>query len=204
MIIMIIMVRKLDKMWIHIYEEKRRKAVVWLILDLSPTNSIHKYVDQNGSATMLAARRLADFAPEVNLRNLLCAGDEAHKQGIHPGFETQGICHQKFKTGVSLPPPPRKEKKCITRNIRFDSEMVSGQIKESKKKIVKRIINLGKFFCGQYGKHRKFQIAMHILLSLKLLLCLTRSGPNIEFFKMFASYASFCIQQTFGYEAVNM
>ena len=108
--------------------------------------------------------------------------------------------------GITAPPPPspRKEKKCITRNIRFDSEMVSGQIKESKKKIVKRIINLVEFFCGQYGKHRKFQIAMYILLSLKLLLCLTRSGPNIEFFKMFASYASFCIQQTFGYEAVNM
>ena len=43
-------------------------------------------------------------APEVNLRNSLHASDKAAKWGIHPGFETQGRCHQKSKTGVSVAP----------------------------------------------------------------------------------------------------
>ena len=34
----------------------------------------------------------------------LCTGDEACKQGIHPGFETHGRCHPKSKTGVSVAP----------------------------------------------------------------------------------------------------
>ena len=32
------------------------------------------------------------------------AGEKARKRGIHPGFETQGRCHQKSKTGVSVAP----------------------------------------------------------------------------------------------------
>ena len=36
-----------------------------------------KYVDQNGSTAMLAVKRSADVAPEVNERNLLRTGDEA-------------------------------------------------------------------------------------------------------------------------------
>ena len=44
----------------------------------------------------------AGVTPEVNLRNLLCSGEKADKQGIHPGFETQGRRHQKSKTGVSV------------------------------------------------------------------------------------------------------
>ena len=31
-------------------------------------------------------------------------GDEAHKQEIHPGFETQRIHHQKSKTWISVAP----------------------------------------------------------------------------------------------------
>ena len=49
---------------------------------------------------MLVAKSSADVAPMVNLRIPLRTDDEAHKQGIHPGFETQGRCHQKSKTGV--------------------------------------------------------------------------------------------------------
>ena len=52
--------------------------------------------------TMLAIKRSAGVAPEVNLRNPLCTGQTAHKQGIHSGFETQGKCHQKSLTGVSV------------------------------------------------------------------------------------------------------
>ena len=39
---------------------------------------VRKYVDKNGSAAMLAAKRSAGIAPEVNLRILLCTGDKAH------------------------------------------------------------------------------------------------------------------------------
>ena len=40
---------------------------------------VHKYVDKNGSAAMLAAKRSAGLAPEVNLRSPLHAGDDLHK-----------------------------------------------------------------------------------------------------------------------------
>ena len=56
-----------------------------------------KYVDQEGSVAMLATTTSAGVAPEVNLRNPLYAGNEAHKQGIHPGFKTEGRSHQESK-----------------------------------------------------------------------------------------------------------
>ena len=49
---------------------------------------------QNGSVAMLATKRSAGVAPEVNLRNPLHAGDKAHKEGNYPDFEPQGRCHQ--------------------------------------------------------------------------------------------------------------
>ena len=42
---------------------------------------ICKYVDENSLAAMLAAKRSAGVAPDVNLRILLCVGNKAHKQG---------------------------------------------------------------------------------------------------------------------------
>ena len=57
---------------------------------------------------MLAIRRSAGVASEVNLRNLLHAGKKACRQGIHPGFETQGRYHQKSKTEVDLSVVPQK------------------------------------------------------------------------------------------------
>ena len=53
---------------------------------------------------MLATKRSAGVAPDVNLRNLLHAGNETCKHGIHYGFETQSRHHQKSKTGVSVAP----------------------------------------------------------------------------------------------------
>ena len=41
------------------------------------------------SSAMVAIKRSAGVAPEVNLWNLLHEGEEAHKQRIHPGFETE-------------------------------------------------------------------------------------------------------------------
>ena len=55
--------------------------------------NVCKYVDQDSSAAMLAAKRSAGDTSEVNLRNPLCTCDKAWKQGIHPGFETQGRRH---------------------------------------------------------------------------------------------------------------
>ena len=48
--------------------------------------------------------RPAGVAPQVNLRNPLHTGEKACKSGIHSGFEAQGRCHQKSKTGVSVAP----------------------------------------------------------------------------------------------------
>ena len=53
---------------------------------------------------MLATKKLAGGAPEMNVRNPLHAGVEAYKWGIHSGFETTGRLHQKSKAGVSEAP----------------------------------------------------------------------------------------------------
>ena len=47
---------------------------------------------------MLATKRSADITLKMDLRNPLCTGDKACKQGIHSGFETQSRRHQKYKT----------------------------------------------------------------------------------------------------------
>ena len=47
---------------------------------------------------MLAVKRSAGVAAEVNLRNPLYADNKAGKQGIHPGFEIQDRCLHKSKT----------------------------------------------------------------------------------------------------------
>ena len=52
---------------------------------------------------MLATKRSAGVAPDINLRYPLCIGHKACKSGIDPSFETQGICHQKSIT-VSVAP----------------------------------------------------------------------------------------------------
>ena len=58
-----------------------------------------KYVDQKGLAAMLTSIQSAGVKPEVNLR----IKKWESMQGIHPGFETQGKCHQKSKTGYHWP-----------------------------------------------------------------------------------------------------
>ena len=51
---------------------------------------LYQYMDQKCSAAMLAVKMSVVVVPEINLRNPLTIGDKAHKQGICPGFETQG------------------------------------------------------------------------------------------------------------------
>ena len=65
---------------------------------------VHKYVDWNGLAAMLATKRSAGVAPEVNLRFPLHSGTKHTGKGIHSGFETQGRHHQKSEIGVSVAP----------------------------------------------------------------------------------------------------
>ena len=43
------------------------------------TMLVHKYVDENGSAAILAAKRSTGVAREVNLRIPFCTGDGACK-----------------------------------------------------------------------------------------------------------------------------
>ena len=62
---------------------------------------ICRYVDWKGLATMLTSIQSAGVTPEVNLRNSLHAGNKAHKQGIHPGFETQGSITKVQNRGIS-------------------------------------------------------------------------------------------------------
>ena len=54
-------------------------------------------------------KRSAGVTPEVNLRNPVYIGDDALKQRIDPGFETQGRRHQKSKTGVPVAPQNRTD-----------------------------------------------------------------------------------------------
>ena len=60
-----------------------------------------KYMVREDSAAMLGTKKSAGATPEVNLRNPLHAGHKAHKEGIHPGFETQGGSPK--NRGVSSP-----------------------------------------------------------------------------------------------------
>ena len=53
---------------------------------------------------MQAPMMSAGVAPELNLMNLLCPGNEACKQGIHIGIKSRDRHHQKSKTGVSVVP----------------------------------------------------------------------------------------------------
>ena len=53
---------------------------------------ICKYVDQKD----LTDKKWAGVALEVNLRNILHAGEKTREWGIHSGFETQNRHHQKW------------------------------------------------------------------------------------------------------------
>ena len=65
-----------------------------LLVNLKPENKSVElnnrniYVDQKGSAALVAVKRSAGVAPEVNLRNPLHGGKKAYEQGIHIDFAT--------------------------------------------------------------------------------------------------------------------
>ena len=64
-----------------------------------------RYVDEMAWLPMLATKRSAGVAPEVNLREHITQTPLASvKKAAHSGFETQRKHHQKSKTGASVTP----------------------------------------------------------------------------------------------------
>ena len=80
-----------------------RYCAVHSIPILSPINACMQ-VHGSKRLSCYADCQETSRCPEANLNNPLDAGDKAHKQRSHPGFETQGRHHQKSKTGVSVAP----------------------------------------------------------------------------------------------------
>ena len=86
--------------------------------------------------TRQAARRSAGVALEVNLRNPLCPGEKVSKWGIRSDFETQGRCHQKSKTGVSVAPQKKFSDFFFKKKI-FLLQQEPGSLCFTKKKVSK-------------------------------------------------------------------
>ena len=62
-------------------------------------------MEENGSATMLAAMRSAGDAPEVNLKECVThTPPPSANKAAHSGFETQRRHHQKSIRGISVAP----------------------------------------------------------------------------------------------------
>ena len=87
-----------------------------------------RYMEENGSAVMLAAKRSASVTPEVNLRECVIHMPlSSMNKAAHTGFETQRIHHQKSKTGISVVP---QKDLCPPKKI-FKKELNSTKINES-------------------------------------------------------------------------
>ena len=64
----------------------------------------HRYMEENGLAAMLATKKLAGVAPEVNLQeHVPHTPPPSANKAAHSGFETQKRRHQKSKTGDQWP-----------------------------------------------------------------------------------------------------
>ena len=59
---------------------------------------VHKYVDQNSSATMLVTKKLADATPKINRRSLVHVDNEACKQGDPPWLFNPGQTSPEIQT----------------------------------------------------------------------------------------------------------
>ena len=66
---------------------------------------VHRYVEENSSAPMLAAKRSVGVMLERNLGECVaCMPLPSVNKSVHYGFETQRKCNQKSKTWVSVAP----------------------------------------------------------------------------------------------------
>ena len=64
-----------------------------------------RYMEEIGSAAMLAVKGLAGVTPEVNFREcVICMPPTSMNKAAHSGFETHRRHHQKFKSRVSVAP----------------------------------------------------------------------------------------------------
>ena len=64
----------------------------------------HRYMEEIGSAAMLAAKRLAGVTPEVNFRDhVTCMPLGSVNKAAYSGFETQRRRHQSPKHGYQWP-----------------------------------------------------------------------------------------------------
>ena len=77
---------------------------------------------------MLVIKRSAGVALEMNLRNPSHVGQEARKQGIHPGFGNQGRGQQKYETGVSV--APEKGLMSSKKNSAFSKDHIVLQLND--------------------------------------------------------------------------
>ena len=72
-----------------------------------------RYVEENGSAAMLATKMSAGVAPEVNLRERIYMLLPSVNKAAHSGCDTHRRCHQKSRTGASVAP---QKDLCIPKN----------------------------------------------------------------------------------------
>ena len=64
-----------------------------------------RYVEEIGSAAMLAAKRSAGVTPEVNVKeHVTPMPPQSTNKAANSSFETQRRHHQKSKTGMSVAP----------------------------------------------------------------------------------------------------
>ena len=70
--------------------------------------SAHRYEEENGSAAMLAIKKSAGVAPEMNLRECVTYMPlSSINKTAHSDFGTQRRRHQKSKTEISVAPQKR-------------------------------------------------------------------------------------------------
>ena len=69
----------------------------------APPMPARRYIEKDGSAAMLVAKKSAGVAPEVNLQEHVTHTTlPSMNKAAHSGFETQRSCHQKPKNrGIS-------------------------------------------------------------------------------------------------------
>ena len=109
-----------------------------------------RYVEKNSSAAILATKRLAGVAPEVNLRECVTGMPLPSMTKVaHSGFETQSICHCNPKQGCEwrhkknvCPPNFFLKKQGNNVHVRICSTLVHRSTKSAKKERIKKTNNI--------------------------------------------------------------
>ena len=76
--------------WSHTVRQQQHSST-WF---WAPPIPVHRYMEENGSAAMLATKRSAGVTPEVNfMEYVTCMSVLSTNKAAHSGFETQWRCH---------------------------------------------------------------------------------------------------------------